>query len=213
MKRVAVSDHILLGGDNIDLAIAHLLEKRLATGENGLSAGQWDHLVARCRSLKERALSSEAAPDEVFTVSIPGGARACSPARCLRGDARGAGRAAARRVLPRLRVDRSANAASWRIREWGCLTPSTARSPGILPRFCAVVPASTPCSSTAARCIPPLARETARADREMAAGPSAASAGERGARSRGCARRGLFRPAAAPKCRPHRGGRRSRGFS
>ena len=72
MKRVAVSDHILLGGDNIDLAIAHLLEKRLATGENGLSAGQWDHLVARCRSLKERALSSEAAPDEVFTVSIPG---------------------------------------------------------------------------------------------------------------------------------------------
>ena len=72
IKRVAVSDHILLGGDNIDLAIAHLLEPRLATGEGGLSVGQWDHLVARCRSLKERVLGCEAAPDEVFTVSIPG---------------------------------------------------------------------------------------------------------------------------------------------
>ena len=30
IKRVAVSDHILLGGDNIDLAIAHLAETRLA---------------------------------------------------------------------------------------------------------------------------------------------------------------------------------------
>ena len=46
IKRVAVSDHILLGGDNIDLAIAHLLEPRLGTGKGGLSAGQWDHLIA-----------------------------------------------------------------------------------------------------------------------------------------------------------------------
>jgi hypothetical protein len=68
-----VSDHILLGGDNIDLAIAHLAETRLAAGEAGLSAAQWDHLVARCRSLKERALGDgEAAPDETFTVSVPG---------------------------------------------------------------------------------------------------------------------------------------------
>ena len=52
ITQVAVSDHILLGGDNIDLAIAHLLEPRLAAGEGGLCAGQWDHLVARCRSLK-----------------------------------------------------------------------------------------------------------------------------------------------------------------
>ncbi|HUI20423.1 MAG TPA: Hsp70 family protein [Methylocella sp.] len=72
ITRVAVSDHILLGGDNIDLAIAHLLEPRLAASEGGLSAGQWDHLVARCRSLKESVLGCEAAPDEVFTVSIPG---------------------------------------------------------------------------------------------------------------------------------------------
>jgi molecular chaperone DnaK (HSP70) len=71
IKRVAVSDHILLGGDNIDLAIAHLVEPRLVEGGGRLSAGQWDHLVARCRSLKEKALSGEGAADEVFTVAIP----------------------------------------------------------------------------------------------------------------------------------------------
>ncbi|VTZ49598.1 conserved hypothetical protein [Methylocella tundrae] len=71
ITRVAVSDHILLGGDNIDLAIAHLLEQRLTTGEGGLSAAQWDHLVARCRSLKEKVFGGEGAPDEIFTVSIP----------------------------------------------------------------------------------------------------------------------------------------------
>ena len=72
IKRVAVSDHILLGGDNIDLAIAHLIEPQLAVGAGGLSAGQWEHLVAACRSLKERLLGSEGAPDEAFPVSIPG---------------------------------------------------------------------------------------------------------------------------------------------
>jgi len=70
IKRVAVSDHILLGGDNIDLAIAHLFEPRLASGGT-LSPGQWDHLVARSRALKEKALGTEGPADEVFAVSIP----------------------------------------------------------------------------------------------------------------------------------------------
>ncbi|SEH35421.1 hsp70 family protein [Magnetospirillum fulvum] len=70
--RVAVSDHILLGGDNIDLALAHLMEPRLTRGLAPLSAGQWDHLVSSCRALKERALSEDGGPDEVFTLSVPG---------------------------------------------------------------------------------------------------------------------------------------------
>jgi hypothetical protein len=52
-----VSEHILLGGDNVDLAIAHLMEPRLAGGGGQLSGAQWDHLVASCRDLKERALA------------------------------------------------------------------------------------------------------------------------------------------------------------
>jgi molecular chaperone DnaK (HSP70) len=71
ISRVAVSEHILLGGDNIDLAIAHMLEPRL-TGEGAsLSGAQWDFLVAACRDLKERALSQAGEADERFTVALP----------------------------------------------------------------------------------------------------------------------------------------------
>ncbi|CCG40788.1 hsp70 family protein [Magnetospirillum molischianum] len=70
--RVAVSDHILLGGDNIDLALAHLMEPRLTRGLAPLSAAQWEHLVASCRALKERVLAEDGAAEEVFTVSVPG---------------------------------------------------------------------------------------------------------------------------------------------
>lgn len=73
IKRVAVSDHLLLGGDNIDLAIAHTLEPRLAGGKGeALSGGQWQDLVARSRDLKERCLASDGDPAEEFPVSLPG---------------------------------------------------------------------------------------------------------------------------------------------
>jgi molecular chaperone DnaK (HSP70) len=72
IKREAVGDHILLGGDNVDLAIAHLLEPRL-TGERGkLSGTEWDDLVARCRDLKEKLLTSDGRSDEPCTISLPG---------------------------------------------------------------------------------------------------------------------------------------------
>jgi molecular chaperone DnaK (HSP70) len=72
IKRVAVSEHILLGGDNVDLAIAHFLEPRLATGGGHLSGAQWEHLIASCRDLKERALAAAAPPDERFVVALAG---------------------------------------------------------------------------------------------------------------------------------------------
>ena len=72
IKRAAVGDHILLGGDNVDLAIAHLLEPRL-TGERGkLSGTEWDDLVARCRDLKETVLTGDGPPDEPWAISLPG---------------------------------------------------------------------------------------------------------------------------------------------
>lgn len=58
IRRVAVSDHILLGGDNMDLALAHWIEPRL--GVESLSADQWSHLVAQCRAVKEEALQRKA---------------------------------------------------------------------------------------------------------------------------------------------------------
>jgi hypothetical protein len=72
IRRVAVSEHILLGGDNVDLAIAHFMEPRLAGGGGQLSGAQWHHLVASCRDLKEHALADTGLPDERFAVALPG---------------------------------------------------------------------------------------------------------------------------------------------
>jgi molecular chaperone DnaK (HSP70) len=67
IKRIAVSDHLLLGGDNIDLALAHHIQPRLGSEE--LSVGKWNFLVARCRDLKEHCLASKTGED--FAVSVP----------------------------------------------------------------------------------------------------------------------------------------------
>lgn len=70
ISRAAVSDHILLGGDNIDLAIAHLAEPLFAGSGHRISGQQWNLLVTQCRMLKERCLS-ETDLLESFPVSIP----------------------------------------------------------------------------------------------------------------------------------------------
>jgi molecular chaperone DnaK (HSP70) len=73
IERIAASDHLLLGGDNIDLALAHMLEQDLLGGDGRqLTRRQWAHLVPQARMLKERILEREDDPDEVFHVSIPG---------------------------------------------------------------------------------------------------------------------------------------------
>lgn len=70
IERVAVSEHLLLGGDNIDLALAHLLESALVPEGEQLVGEPWNHLVARARELKERALTGLA--DESLRVAVPG---------------------------------------------------------------------------------------------------------------------------------------------
>jgi molecular chaperone DnaK (HSP70) len=73
IERIAASDHLLLGGDNIDLALAHFLERQLKPGtDERLSRRQWNHLMPQARLLKEKILETEARPDEVFHVSVPG---------------------------------------------------------------------------------------------------------------------------------------------
>ncbi len=72
IRRVAVSEHILLGGDNVDLAIAHFLEPRIAAGGGQLSGAQWEHLIASCCDLKERVLASAGLPDERFAIALAG---------------------------------------------------------------------------------------------------------------------------------------------
>jgi molecular chaperone DnaK (HSP70) len=72
IERIAVSDHILLGGDNMDLAIAHRLEPQFVVDGERLSGGQWAFLVARSRDVKEQAFGGDGPPDETFPVVLPG---------------------------------------------------------------------------------------------------------------------------------------------
>jgi molecular chaperone DnaK (HSP70) len=67
LERVAVGEHILLGGDNMDLALAHATMQKLG---DRLSPLQFRGLVHACRRAKEQLLSP-GAPAEI-PVSILG---------------------------------------------------------------------------------------------------------------------------------------------
>ena len=54
LTRVAVGDHILLGGDNMDLTLAHTAAQALAARGIKLDAGQMQMLWHSCRSAKEK---------------------------------------------------------------------------------------------------------------------------------------------------------------
>ena len=65
LVRVAVGDHILLGGDNMDLALAHLVRQKLEREGKAVDRGQHASLVHACRTAKERLFgepSLDAAP-------------------------------------------------------------------------------------------------------------------------------------------------------
>ncbi|KVD80372.1 molecular chaperone DnaK [Burkholderia sp. ABCPW 14] len=60
LHRVAVGEHILLGGDNMDLTLAHVVARKLAA--QGTQADPWQlrALTYACRSAKETLLSDPA---------------------------------------------------------------------------------------------------------------------------------------------------------
>ncbi len=65
---MAVGDHLMLGGDNIDLALAHRVEAKL--GGARLDAEQWSALRYACRTAKEKLLGE--LPAERWPVTIAG---------------------------------------------------------------------------------------------------------------------------------------------
>lgn len=66
--RVAVGDHLILGGDNFDLALAQHLEQRFTKGGK-LQPRQWDVLLRLSRQLKEEMLADPS--PETRSVSLP----------------------------------------------------------------------------------------------------------------------------------------------
>lgn len=73
LVRKAVGDHLLLGGDNMDMALAKSLEPELAGAFGRLDAIQFQQLSQQCRQAKELLLG--ASPPESVTVTIQGRGR------------------------------------------------------------------------------------------------------------------------------------------
>ncbi len=69
LVRVAVGDHILLGGDNMDLALAHAIRAKLAEQGTQLDPWQLQGLTHGCRNAKEILLSD--ASVETVPVVVP----------------------------------------------------------------------------------------------------------------------------------------------
>jgi molecular chaperone DnaK (HSP70) len=93
LTRVAVGDHILLGGDNMDLALAHALAATLAPKGGKLDAGQMQMLWHSCRGAKETLFSEPKLASAPVTV-LGRGSRVIGGA--LKGDLK---RAELERVL------------------------------------------------------------------------------------------------------------------
>lgn len=55
-ERLAVGEHLLLGGDNMDLALGSYIEREVFKKPGSLDAKQWHQLCHRCRSAKETLL-------------------------------------------------------------------------------------------------------------------------------------------------------------
>ncbi len=79
VRRVAVGRHILLGGDNMDLALAHLVEPQISGSGARLDSLELAQLVLACREAKERLLAGRVKEARVTVLGrgtkLVGGAR------------------------------------------------------------------------------------------------------------------------------------------
>ena len=87
LTRIGVGNHLMLGGDNMDMALAHLVEARMLDGAEGrpverLSAARLSQLIERCRAAKEQLLAA-GAPQQVNVTLLGAGARLVGGARSV----------------------------------------------------------------------------------------------------------------------------------
>lgn len=74
LTRIGVGNHLMLGGDNMDFALAHLVEARFVTPQTRLSTASLSQLVERCRMAKETLLGAQA-PEALPVTLLGAGAR------------------------------------------------------------------------------------------------------------------------------------------
>ncbi|MEO5728802.1 MAG: Hsp70 family protein [Byssovorax sp.] len=68
LVRVAVGDHILLGGDNMDLALAHVVRQKLVAQGKEIDRWQLSALTYACRAAKESLLGDAGAASAPIVV-------------------------------------------------------------------------------------------------------------------------------------------------
>jgi molecular chaperone DnaK (HSP70) len=71
-ERLAVGDHLILGGDNIDLALARRIEMQFAGKKVTLKGDRWKSLCHQSRRAKERILSGDSDREKI-TILGEGG--------------------------------------------------------------------------------------------------------------------------------------------
>ena len=83
LTRIGVGNHLMLGGDNMDLALAHAVEARMG-GSSGapLSASRLAQLMDRCRAAKEVLLAHDA-PEQAPVTLLGGGAKLIGGSRTV----------------------------------------------------------------------------------------------------------------------------------
>ncbi|WP_199453735.1 Hsp70 family protein [Vibrio owensii] len=73
LDRIGVGEHLMLGGDNLDLALAHLAERRFNQSKK-LTAASLTKLIQQTRKAKENLLSASA-PEEVKITMLGSGSK------------------------------------------------------------------------------------------------------------------------------------------
>ena len=68
LERVAVGDHLLVGGDNIDLALSYYLAHQLREKGKKLDDWQMRGLVHSCRRAKERLFADDGEQEQAVTI-------------------------------------------------------------------------------------------------------------------------------------------------
>ncbi len=68
-ERIAVGDHLILGGDNIDLALARHIEMQFSSKQHSVGGDRWKSLCHQCRQAKEALLEGEA---ETYKITLMG---------------------------------------------------------------------------------------------------------------------------------------------
>ncbi len=68
LERLAVGDHILLGGDNMDLALAYAVNEKFKAAGKTLDAWQMNALTFACRVAKEQLFESQKSTKAAVTV-------------------------------------------------------------------------------------------------------------------------------------------------